>query len=54
MLEIRKTGTALIKGLAQVQGHATAALSFSYESDQSFLLGTLGELENLVRDFPMK
>jgi hypothetical protein len=53
-IEMRATGTALVKGTARVHGHTTATLSFSFESDQSFLAEALREVEAAVCEFPLK
>jgi hypothetical protein len=53
-IEMKRTGTARIKGVAQVHGHTTAALSFSFESDQSFFAQTLRELEAINEQFPVR
>ena len=53
-IEMAPTGTARIKGVAQVHAHTTATLSFSFETDQSFLAETLREVEGVIREFPMR
>jgi hypothetical protein len=53
-IEMKKNGTARIKGVAQAHGHTTSVLSFSFESDQSFLAKTLRELESVAEQFPVR
>jgi hypothetical protein len=53
-IQLMRVGTAVVKGRAQAQGHVTAVLSFSFESDQSFLAETLLGLESVVQKFPLK
>jgi len=53
-IEMRKAGTAVIKGVARIRGQTMAALSFSFDSDQSFLVETLHEVEGVVAEYPMK
>lgn len=52
-IEIKSGGRARIKGTAQVREHIDATLSFSFESDQSFLAETLRETENTTAAYPM-
>lgn len=53
-LEVGRTGTVQIEGSAQTYGMPQASLSFSFESDMSFLDQTLRDLEKLIRSFPVK
>lgn len=53
-IEMETTGTAQIKGVAQVQEHATATLWFSFRSDQTFLAETLREVETVIREYPVR
>lgn len=53
-IEIGRTGGALVGGVAQTYGQPQASLSFSFESDQSFLSRTLHDLEAVVIHFPVK
>ncbi|MGH9768138.1 MAG: WapI family immunity protein [Blastocatellia bacterium] len=53
-LEVERTGTVQIEGSAQTSGMPQACLSFSFESDMSFLDQTLRDLEKLVKSFPVK
>jgi hypothetical protein len=51
---MRETGTAIIEGVARVQEQTKATLSFSFDSDQSFLAETLREVEVIELDVPTK
>lgn len=53
-IEIGRTGGALVEGVAQTDGQPQASLSFSFDSDQSFLSRTLHDLEAVVTHFPVK
>lgn len=53
-VELLKTGGAHIKGMAQIYGQPRAALSFSFESDQSFLAMTLKDLAEMIKMYPVK
>lgn len=53
-IQFMRTGTAILKGRAQVQGRTAVILSFSFESDQSFLADTLRGVESVVQTFPIK
>lgn len=53
-LKFEKTGRVQISGLAQELGLTKAALTFSFESDQSFLTQTCRQLEKVTKKFPVK
>ena len=53
-IDIGRTGGALVSGVAQTEGQPQASLSFSFDSDQSFLIQTLHGLDALVTHFPIK
>jgi hypothetical protein len=50
---VEPSGRARVSGVVQVANEVQATLSFSYESDQSFLGKTLQELEAAVQQFPI-
>ena len=53
-IEIGKTGRACVKGLAQIHGKPKAALSFSFDTDQSFINKTIHELNAALQNYPVK
>jgi len=53
-VEMKSNGAARIKGKAQVHQNIAAALSFSFESDQSFAAQTLREVEAVIAEYPVR
>jgi hypothetical protein len=53
-LKFEKTGLVQISGMAQEFGQGKAALTFSFETDQSFLTQTCRQLEKVTKKFPVK
>jgi hypothetical protein len=53
-IEMRGSGTARIQGGAQVQQSIAATLSFSFESDQSFVTQTMREVEAIIAQYPVR
>jgi hypothetical protein len=53
-VEFRNTGLAVVSGVVQVRGLPKAALSFSFETDQTFLRQTHRELRAAVQSFPVR
>jgi hypothetical protein len=53
-IEFKKTGQVTVSGLAQTFGSPRAGLSFSFESDQTFLGQTDDELKAIIRSFPVR
>jgi hypothetical protein len=53
-IEITKTGRACVKGLAQIHGKPKAALSFSFDTDQSFLRKTFHGVSAVLQNYPVK
>lgn len=53
-LEMEATGIVRIEGMAQIYDMPQATLSFSFESDGSFLTTALRDLEKLIKVFPVK
>jgi hypothetical protein len=53
-IEMRGSGTARIKGKAQIHQNVAATLSFSFESDQSFIAQTLREVEAIIAEYPVR
>ncbi len=51
-LDVKRTGTATISGALRLSGNPGAVLSFTFESDQTFLADTQRQLEALTRAFP--
>jgi hypothetical protein len=54
ILKFEKTGRVHISGVAQDLGPPKASLTFSFESDQSFLTQTCRQLEKVTHNFPIK
>lgn len=52
-VEMRATGTAVITGILHDWGRATS-LSFSFESDQTYLRQTVGMLGKVIRQYPVR
>lgn len=53
-VQMGERGNAHVEGIARVCGPPEATLSFSFESDQSFLNQTLHALGALLSQFPIK
>ena len=53
-IEMSRTGGAVVGGVAQNYGQPQASLSFSFETDQTFLTQTLHHLVTVVTHFPVK
>ena len=53
-VELRRTGSAYVEGIARIDGRSRAALSFEFASDQTFLRRTHEELGAAIRRFPIK
>jgi hypothetical protein len=49
-----KRGGAIIRGRANPNGWQGTFLQFQFESDQSYLTQTLGQIEAALRSFPVK
>jgi hypothetical protein len=47
-------GQAIVSGFLKSSGSPTATLSFSFQSDQSYLQQTLSELIRVNREFPIR
>ena len=53
-IEMRPTGTALVKGMLRSAGAGEAALSFSFDSDQTLLTGAANEIETMLDRVPSR
>jgi len=53
-IALDKRGGAVIKGRANPSGWLETSLQFRFDSDQSYLTKTLGQLEAVLRRFPAK
>jgi hypothetical protein len=47
-------GTAKVGGVAKISGGSKTSLSFTFETDQSYLAQTKNALDLMVRDFPVQ
>ncbi len=53
-VELGGRGTGTVSGVLRIAEHIRATVEFSFESDQTFLVRTLADLDGLCRKFPIK
>jgi hypothetical protein len=53
-IALDKRGGTVIKGRANARGLQEISLQFRFDSDQSYLTQTLGQLDTVLRRFPAK
>lgn len=53
-VEFTRTGSARISGILREADRPQTSLTFSFESDQTFLTRTANDLDELMRRFPIR